>query len=242
MFCTARAKLYSIVCLLLFVSLQSCSDDSTGSSVADQPKNEYLSASQCDVSDTNRPEVCAPNAPYLIGKYKVGHVYLHIPSQYLQQPVGVVRDLSGASHTVCWPSLKKDLTGCAPSTGRIKIYMRPGSPPGSVPDRHMTREELLAEATENLTGPFQIEGTQIDEYRRRNGYNPVFSFQAEDEVRNAKCGGYGREYGRCIVSIWDYKGLSIRYEFGVNFIGDWQKIDAEVRSQVASFVVDEDSN
>jgi hypothetical protein len=235
MFHFARVKLYFVFCLLLCIMLQSCSRDSTGSSVVDQPNIEYLYASQCNLSSTNRPEGCAPNAPYLIGKYKVGHVYLHIPSQHLQQPVETVRDVPRASHTVCWPSLNKVLKGC---TTRIKVYMMPGSLPGSVRVPHMTKEERLGELTETLTGPFQIEGTRVDEYRRRNGAGPVYSFRAEDGLRITQCW----RVGRCIVSIWDHHGLSIRYEFGIELVGDWQEIDAEVESLVASFIVQTDSD
>ena len=240
----AQSKLYSIACLLMCISILSCSSDSTGSSDMAQSEIEYLYASQCDLSETNRPEACAPDAPYLIGKYKVGDVYLHIPRSYLRQPAQDVRDIYRVSHSVCWPGLDLPVPGrerCARFTERIIFYMTPAPLPWNVP--RITKRERLAEKTEHYyTGPFQIEGTGIDEYRHRNenGVAPIFSFQAEDDVRIAQCSQ--STWGRCIVATNVLPGLSIRYEFGVNLIRDWPKIDAVVRSLVASFIVQADSD
>ncbi len=227
-----------VVGVLICISLQSCSTESTDSSNASPANVEYLYASQCELSEPNRPEACAPDAAYLIDRLKVGDKILRIPRLYLRKTEQDVREVDSASYQACWPGLELELSGCARFAERILFYMTRGSSPDAVP--YKTKAELLAESTEeNYTGPFRIEGTVIDEYRHRNenGVAPIFSFQAEDDVRIAKCSH--AQYGRCIVTIWGLYGLSIRYEFGVNLIDDWAEIDAAVRSLVSTFVTED---
>lgn len=238
-------KLYFVCWTATCLTILSCSGDSPSTSSLDQQGVEYLYAEQCDLSKSDRPEQCASDKPYLIGKYKVGHLYLHIPRRYLQQAADTVDEIYRASHSVCWPSLKLDLTGCPRWTGRILFYMTPGRRPGVEYERRSprtTRKEEVAKLTEkSYVGPFRIENTKIDEYRRSvgNGAAPVFSFQAEDDVRIARCSNSG--WGRCIVYTSDSRGLSIRYEFGVELISEWVEIDETVKSLAASFVVDPDN-
>ena len=241
-----RARKLCVCCVSFFAlsaTLQSCSRDSTSSSDNDQPKAEYLYALQCDLTKVDRPEGCAPNAPYIIGRFKVGDIDVHIPRQYLQQPVQDVREADRVSYSFCWPGLEKDLSGCARYVTRIILYVTQATyvtpPSSSRAVRRRTKEELLAETTaNNYTGPHRIDGTRIDEYRHRNqnGVAPIFSFQAEDDVRIAQCANSA--YGRCIIRVWDIQGLNIRYEFGINLINDWPEIDAAVIDLVVSFVVE----
>ena len=103
--------------------------------------------------------------------------------------------------------------------------------------RRKSQEKYLAElATNSYSGPHRIEGTRIDEYRVRNTNigAPIFSFEADDNVRIAECVN-AAPIG-CKVSVWDIKGLNIRYEFGIDLVREWPEIDAVVIGHVVSFV------
>lgn len=223
------------ICILL----QSCTSESTDSSSNDPAAEEYLYAHQCELSAADRPGSCAADAPYLVARVTVGGVNLRIPRLYLRKTAQGVMNVGRTSYGFCWPGLSIDLTSCPQSTGRIIFYMEPGPPSDTAPYRPQT--ERLAELTRNYGGPLKIEGTVVDEYRHRNdnGVAPVFSFQSEDGVRIARC--QYAEWGRCVVRIREMYGLSIRYEFGINLVGDWPEIDEAVNSLTASFIAAPDS-
>ena len=233
-----------MLCLILAVwciTLTSCSRDPLETEAARHANAEYLYASACKENMVNLPEGCSPDGTHLIGRYRVGDVELRIPRQYLQQPVTEIREHKQVSYSFCWPGLEAFDTGCGSAFNKILFYVSEATyvarPLSSNAVHRKAKDELLDERTAiYYTGPYRLEDTQIDEYRHRNenGVAPIFSFVANGDVRIAQCGHSA--YGRCIVNIWNIKGLNIRYEFGVELIVDWQGIDAAVIDSAVSFV------
>jgi hypothetical protein len=235
-----------ILCLMLAVlcfALASCSRDPSATEVARYANAEYLYASACDGNTIDMPEGCSSDGSHLVGMYRVGDVELRIPRQILQQPVTETRELERVSYGFCWPGLDAFDTGCGSVANKILLYVTEAiyvaPPASSIAVRRKTEEELLTERTViYYTGPYRLQGTQVDEYRHRNQNSvaPIFSFTAKDDVRIAQCDHTA--YGRCIVSVRDIKGLNIRYEFGVDLIVYWQGIDSAVIDSVVSFVAE----
>ena len=103
----ARSAALSVFCIMSV----SCFADTAESAAVDDAVPEYGFASECDVTEVDRPEGCAPHAPDVVGRYKVGEIELHIPRQYLWRPVTSVREVDRIGYVFCWPGLEIDIFG-----------------------------------------------------------------------------------------------------------------------------------
>ena len=162
--------------------------------------------------------------------FKVGDVYLYLPRDRFHPPFEGIRESRGVGHVACWSVSERVLAPCTGSLNQVKIHMRPGRTTDTPP---IPMTERLASSTRTHSSSFQIEGTDITVYQLRNGIQDVHTFQAEDDLRIARC----QTKAWCTVRAGEHHGVQIRYDFKVDLIRDWPAIDVEVRSLVASFVV-----
>lgn len=222
----------AIIFATLSLCIASCTDPNSSGS-----NDTKLESTAAETTVDCERYLCVQDDPEHGATHKIGDVYLRIPRDFLQQPVDSIREADQLVFSVCWPGIQDDLGSCRGGlTDRIRLHLRQGRAPGIEP--FLSSAERLAKVIADYDGPFRLEGTQIDEYRRRRNGVPVFFVMSS----TASVGHYSiadcNSRFSCQIDTGEHHGLNFRYDFGSSLIRDWPQIDTRIKSLVASFIME----
>lgn len=219
-----NAKTWVLVCLSAIVavfSLMSCvdqgSDSSTSTKAVDTSANE---AAEPPVDEQGRWIVM------------LGEVELHVPKDTRSQPPDT-KPYEIYPAALCLRE-QDGLADCFDLRDRIRIFLmaRPlGTPP---PKCNMDRDY----SDGALEGPFPTANAEVELFKTASGTTRRYVYRKPGEtcrIPTTPCNAVN-----CIVRFTPHPGVSVRYEFSEDAIGQWPAIHQRVLRHATSFIAKEE--